>query len=462
MNDPHPVISSPHAARAHVLLRGPILPTLLRLTLPTTAATGGTALVAIAETSYVGRLGIEPLAAMALVFPMVMLMQMMSAGAMGGGVSSAVSRALGTGDEQRANTLAMHAAVIGALIGLSFMALFLTFGPALYFLLGARNGVLAQAVAYSNTVFAGTAAVWLLNTFASVIRGTGNMVVPSATLLGVALLQIGIGGGLGLGLGPLPQLGMPGIAIGQVTAFSVGFLVLLWFLGSGRGRLKLRIRGVVFERALFADILKVGLPSCLSPLQSVLVMMVFAALVAGFGTQALAGYGIGARLEFLLMPIAVSIGVASVPMVGMAIGAGDVARARRVAWTASFLAATLIGAMGIVVALFPDLWVRLFTSDPLVREVARQYLHWAGPSFAFYGIGIGLYFASQGAGNMFGPVAASTVRLLVIAGGGWWLTVSGEPLWTLFAVIGLATTAYGILAAVMVHFTPWKAQRRPR
>src|SRR3982074_1852511 len=105
---------------ANSLLTSPILPTLLKLALPNAIAMFGSTLVAVAETSYIGRLGIEPLAAIALVFPFVMLTQMMSAGAMGGGVSSAISRALGAGHRDRAAVLALHAAIIGTCGGLFF------------------------------------------------------------------------------------------------------------------------------------------------------------------------------------------------------------------------------------------------------------------------------------------------------------------------------------------------------
>jgi MATE family, multidrug efflux pump len=437
------------------LLTAPILPTLVRLTLPNMVAMSATALVAVAETSYIGRLGTVPLAAMALVFPMIMLTQMMSAGAMGGGVSSAISRALGSGDLARAQALALHACLIGLAAGLAFTAFFLLLGPAIYRLLGGQGAALSEAVAYSSMVFSGAVAIWLVNTLASIVRGTGNMMVPSATLLAVAALQIVAGGTLGLGLGPFPRLGMPGVAIGQVGAFSCGLVVLLWFLRSGRGRLTLRLRGVTLTREMFADILKVGALACLSPLQSVLTVLIFTGLVARFGTQALAGYGIGARLEFLLVPIAFSIGVACVPMVGMAVGAGDVARARRVAWTGGGLAAAVLGTIGMVVAVAPDAWARLFTDDAAVAASARQYLQWAGPGFAFFGLGLCLYFASQGAGKILGPVLTATVRLVLVIGVGWWLSVIGAPLWTLFALVAAAMVAYGLLTAAAVYLTPW-------
>src|SRR5262245_45259900 len=404
---------------ANPLLVAPILPTLVKLTLPNTVAMLATALVAVAETSYIGRLGTVPLAAMALVFPMIMLTQMMSAGAMGGGVSSAISRALGSGDVERAQALALHAGLIGLAAGLTSTAFFLLLGPAIYRLLGGQGSALREAVAYSNMVFSGAVAIWLVNTLASVIRGTGNMIVPSAALLAVAALQIVVGGTLGLGLGPFPRLGMPGVAIGQVGAFACGAVALFAFLRSGRGRLTLKFAGVTLRREMFADILKVGALACLSPLQSVLTILIFTGLVARFGTQALAGYGIGARLEFLLVPIVFSIGVACVPMVGMAIGAGDAKRARRVAWTGGGLAAAVLGLIGALVALVPDAWARLFADDPAVLAAARSYLRWAGPAFAFFGVGLCLYFASQGAGRILGPVLAATVRLALVFGVGW-------------------------------------------
>ena len=440
-----------------MLISGPILPTLLRLSLPNMLGMLATALVAVAETAYVGRLGLLPLAGMALAFPMVMLQQMMSAGAMGGGVSSAVSRALGSGDEARAESLVLHAAVIGLGAAAFFMLVFLPFGPAIYRLLGGTGDALEQALAYSNIVFSGACFTWLTNTFASAIRGCGNMRIPSIALFLIAALQVILGGGLGLGIFPFPQLGMPGVALGQVIAYACGSGLLGWYLLSGNARVRLRYSSLRWD--MFRDILKVGALACISPLQSVLTVLILTRLVSHFGTEALAGYGIGARLEFLLIPITFSIGVSCVPMVGMAIGAGKVARARRVAWTGGAIAALSLGAVGLLVALAPDLWASLFTGNPAVLAMARLYFSWAGPFYAFFGLGLCLYFASQGSGRILGPVLAATVRLLVVAGGGWWLAQAQEPAWTLFALVGLSMFAYGASTALALWLTRWDGPR---
>lgn len=161
---------------------------------------------------------------------------------------------------------------------------------------------------------------------------------------------------------------------------------LAWHLLSGRARLRLRLAGPL-QWDIFRDILKVGAVACVSPLQSVLTVLAMTTLISAYGTEALAGYGIGARLEFLLVPITFAIGVASVPMVGLAIGSGDIARARRVAWTAGVVAACLNGAIGVVVAVNPGLWSLLFTKDPGVLAVARSYFTYAGPAYTFLGLG---------------------------------------------------------------------------
>jgi putative MATE family efflux protein len=450
-----PIDLRPAAAPINGLLTSPILPTLLKLAIPNTIAMFGSTLVAVAETSYIGRLGTEPLAGIALVFPFVMLTQMMSAGAMGGGVSSAISRALGAGNRERAAALALHAAMIGACAGLFFTLMMLGFGREFYALLGGRGGVLEQSMQYSHVLFSGAISIWLVNTLASVVRGTGDMRVPSATLIATAIVQIAVGGGFGLGLFGLPKLGMRGVATGQLTAFTLGAVFLAWYLLSGRSRLKLNFAGFKFQRDMFVDILKVGAVSCLSPLQTVLTILIFTKILAAFGTETLAGYGMGSRLEFLLTPIAFAFGVASVPMVGMAIGAGLVTRARRVAWTAGIAAGLTVGLVGMVVAIEPVLWVSLFTGDPGVTAAAYSYFALAGPAFGFFGVGACLYFAAQGAARVGGLVLAGTGRLLLVGVGGWWLVSTGAPAWTLFALVGAAMVVYGLGTVLAIKVTNW-------
>src|SRR6478672_2470305 len=418
----------------NALLDGPILRTLLSLAWPNVVALSAGTCVVIAETSYIGRLGVESLAAMALVFPFVILTMTMSGGAMGGGVASAIARSLGAGDVDRASTLAAHAMLIGICFGLTFMLGMLIFGPALLDLLGGRGKVLAYAIGYAQIFFGGAVLPWLMNTMAGILRGTGNMKLPSLMMLTSAVCQIILGGALGLGLGPIPQFGMRGVAAGSLTAYVISISVMSWYLFSGRARVVPKVRGLRIRMPMFIDILKVGAIACFSPLQSVLTISIFTHMLAGFGTEILAGYGIGARLEFMLISIAFAVGIATVPMVGMAIGAERIARARRICWIAGVVSFVSVGVIGSLIAIFPDLWVEIFTRDAAVRAASRQYLSIAAPMYAFIGLAMSMYFSSQGAAKVLGPVLAQSARLVFVVLGGWWLSRHGATAANFFAL----------------------------
>src|SRR5919199_2115457 len=216
--------------RTRLLLEGPITATLLRLAAPNVLVMFVQASIGLIETYFIGMLGTEALAGVALVFPVLMLMQMMSAGAMGGGISSAIARALGAGRRADADALVLHALLVNGLLGLAFSALVLGFGRELYGALGGEGGSLEAALLYSNVVFAGNALVWLMNAFASVVRGTGNMLVPSlAVCLGVALL-VPLSPLLIFGIGPVPALGVAGAGLAVVATTALTAAFLAWYL----------------------------------------------------------------------------------------------------------------------------------------------------------------------------------------------------------------------------------------
>jgi len=451
----------PKPSLRNTLVEGPILRTLLSLAWPNIVAFSAGTCVVIAETSYIGRLGVESLAAMALVFPCVMLTMTMSGGAMGGGVTSAIARAVGANDIDRASTLAAHALLIGLCFGLTFMLGMLIFGPALLELLGGRGNVLAQAVAYIQIFFGGAILPWLMQTMSGILRGTGNMKLPSLMMFSSAVCQIILGGTLGLGLGPFPSFGMRGVAAGSLTAYLISVSVMGWYLFSGRARVVPKVRGLRIQWAMFFDILKVGAIACFSPLQSVLTISIFTHMLASFGTEIHAGYGIGARLEFLLTSISFSFGIASVPMIGMAIGAGRIERARRIAWTAGIVAFMAVGAIATFIAIYPDLWVSIFTNDLGVRAASRQYLATAAPMYAFIGLASAMYFSSQGAAKVVGPVLAQTARLLFIGTGGWWLSTHNATAQDFFKLAAASMVLLGVLSCVSVMLTRWGPKQRP-
>jgi putative MATE family efflux protein len=448
--------ASPALSRERAILAAPIMPTILRLAAPNALVVLVQAAVVVTETVFVGTLGRDALAANAVVFPFLVLMQTMSTGAMGGGVSSAVARALGAGDFERARAVALHAIIIALAFGLVFTLLMTTLGPTIYRALGARDRVLELALTYSDLLFAGIALLWMQNTLVSLVRGTGNMKLPTVIMLGSSLLQIALGYVLTIGVGPLRSIGISGIAVSLLVAAAAGSLVTLAFLMAPSARVRLTVVGVRPRPALFGDILRVGGIAIFFSLQNAFAVMAMSGLVAGFGAVTVAGYGIGARLEMLQIPIAFGFGAALVPMVGMNIGAGQIERARRIALTGSLMAGAISGLIGLVFAIAPSAWSGLYTADAAVQAATATYLTHVGPTLGAFGFGICLYFATQGSGRVLGPVLAASGRLaLVIVGAGAVLAAGLGYDW-LCRAVAFAMIAYGLVAFAVLRFSAWQ------
>src|SRR6478752_1242221 len=343
--------------RTKILLEAPIVPTLLRLAVPNVVTTVVQASTGLIETYFIGKLGTDALAGVALVFPGVMLMQMMSAGAMGGGVSSAIARALGANRREDADATILHALIIAAGFAAFFSVTVIAAGPWLYAALGGRDASLTAALTYSNTVFAGVILIWLFNTLANVIRGTGNTLFPAmVTLLG-ALLLIPLSAALIFGFGALPAMGVAGGATGILTYYGLGSLAFVYYLWSGRAVVTPKLIETKLRWPLFRDILRVGLLASLTSIMTNVTIALTTGVVGAFGPAAIAGYGVGTRLEYLLIPLSFGFGGPLVALVGTNMGAGNRARALRAAWIGGWLCFGLTEAIGLAAAMFPEAWL---------------------------------------------------------------------------------------------------------
>src|ERR1700728_232531 len=414
--------------RTRALIEGPIAATLIRLAAPNVLVMLAQTSVGLVETYFIGKLGTDPLAGVALVFPLLMLMQMMSAGAMGGGISSAIARALGAGRRADADALVVHALVIALLFGLTFTILLLAGGGWLYAAMGGSGPSLQAALIYSRVVFAGAILVWLFNSLANVIRGTGNMMVPALVTCAGVVVLIPLSPCLIFGLGPFPKLGVAGGAVAVVIYYGLGSLVLAAYLRSGRSVVGLAFGNIKIRWSLFADILRVGVVAALITVQTNLTIAIATGFVGAFGPAAIAGYGTGSRLEYLLIPLVFGLGGPLVAMVGTNIGAGRPDRAVRAAWIGAAIAAALCEIIGLSAAAAPHAWLSLFDTAPAMIDAGSRYLHTVGPVYGLFGLGMALYFASQGAGRLLWPLVANMTRLAIAAGGGWLaLRWAGNP-----------------------------------
>jgi putative MATE family efflux protein len=443
------------------IVEAPIAATLIALAWPVLVVLAVQTLVGVAETYFVSFLGTSAIAGVALVFPLFMLMTMMSNGGIGGGVSSAIARAIGSGRTHDAHALVWHAVIVAVVFGALFSAGAWIGGPLLFRYLGARDETLANALLYSNIVFAAAIPAWITNLLASSLRGAGNVRVPAMVTAIGAAATLALSPLLIFGWGIVPRLGVAGAGIAMLLFNVTAAGVLALYLRSKASPLELhRVR---LEWRLFGDILRVGLLSAIGTIVANLTVIVTTGFVGAFGRDAIAGYGLASRLDYVLIPLLFALGTASVTMVGMSIGAGKDERARRIAWTAAAISVAATEAIGLIAASLPQGWMHIFSREPDVVRVGVDYLVRVAPFYGFTGLGMALYFASQGAGRMAWPFSAGVARLsTVLLLGGYWVGAMHGSLAGLFWIAAASQLVFGgINAFAMATGLSWKSAARP-
>jgi putative MATE family efflux protein len=438
------------------LLQAPIVPLIFKLSWPNMLIMLVQAGVALIDTWWLAKLGNDALAGMVLVFPFVMLVGTVSGGSIGAGISAAVARALGARQQAHADSILMHGLIINAVIGAALSAVMLLFGRSIYQATGGRGGELEAALIYSNIIFAGNTVFWLMNALMSVIRGTGNMLVPASVSCGGVLLMLPLSPCLIFGLGPFPALGIAGSAISLLVYYVAGTLVLAWYILAGRCVVKFRRTTLRFKT--FVAILSIGAAGTLVSLLINLTASVSNSLVSQLGgAAAVAGYGTAVRLEFLMIPLAFGLGGPLVAMVGTNIGAGNRERALRIVLVGGAIAFGVTETIGLLAALFPEGWLRLFTSDATAVAVGSDYLRIVGPAFGFFGLGVGMYFALLGANLLFWPMVGAVLRTAIAVAGGAVAVLTFGSMHALFIVLALALFVSGTVPLLSVRKKNWAA-----
>ena len=443
-----PAPQSP-AARTKLLLEGPIFPTLLRLAAPNVLNFLAFVGVITFDGFFLGRIGTDALAGASLAFPWIMLVLQTTNSGMGVGVSSAVARALGANDRERADDLVFHAFLLALVLAAIFSTVMLLAAPFIFHLMGGRAMMLTDALSYANVALGGAVCITVLNLLGNAVRGTGNMSLHASVLVGCVVAHIALSPILIFGWGPFPALGPAGAGWGLVVPFAVGSLYMISYLRSSRSLIRLTFRGRVPRWGLFADILKVGVPGLINTAITNLSVVVLTGIAGQFGPEAAIGYAMGARLEYIMQPIAFGFGTAIVAMVGTNWGARQYDRARRIAWTGTGTIAVVCGIIGVVVAVQPTLWLALFSDSVEVERIGALYLRIVGPAYVCFGLGFGLFFVSQGLGRGFAAMSANAARLIVSAGAGLAAVYGlGLGIASLFAAVA---GGFGLYAALLVY-----------
>jgi putative MATE family efflux protein len=376
-------------------------------------------------------------------------------------VASAVARALGAGDHAKAQALVFHAVVLAIVFGAAFSLALWTAGPMLYRAMGGVGGSLQAALAYSSLVFAGAIPLWIVALLGAALRGAGQVRVPAVVTFAGAGVLLPLSPALIFGFGPMPRMEMAGAGLAIATFSCLACVALVRYMRSDST--PLRLVRVPLEWRLFREILGVGGLSAIGTVQANLTVAMVTGAVGFYTPEAIAGYGIASRLDYLLIPLLFGFGTAVVTMVGTSVGAGQIDRARRIAWIGALLAAGVTEAIGLTAAILAPSWAALFTNDATAIATAILYLRTVAPFYGLFGMGMMLYFAGQGARHVGWPIAAGTFRLLVAGvGGAIAVILFHVPLVALFAIVAASMVLFGAIIAGALALRPWTNASAPQ
>mgnify|MGYP001160779295 FL=1 len=435
----------------------------LKLAIPNMLTMSMWIITFIIEGFYIGQLGVIPLGGLALGFPMLFLLLMLSAGTIGGAITGLVAQKLGANNVQAAEEIALSGLILTFGLGILFAIIFLVFGEIIYISLGASKEVLEEVLKYSNVLFAGSFTIWVANGMAGVVRATGNMFIASLFLGIGSLVQIILGAIFIFGIGPIQSMGIAGSSLSIVIGNGIAAFCLLFWLMHKSNALKLRISIRFFNPNSIISIIKLGSLASINAFCTWGSVVVITAYMTNFGVQTLAGYGVGARLEFLIIPIVFGFGAASTALIGINIGANKLKRALNIGWVATLYSALAAGLIGFGAYFYPSFWSNAFTSDQNAQEVCKTYLEIVGPFYIFFASGLCLYFASQGAGRVLWPAIAAIIRLLIVIIGS--IIVSRYTTGSVnhyFSLISIAFLVQALITSGAIYLGAWNRKTIPK
>ncbi len=434
------------------LVGAPLGPTMFRLAIPGVVGALLFSLPALIEASFLKNSGADALAAVALVYPLIILAAMFSAGAIGGAVSGLTARAIGAGDDREASAVLVCAVLISFAGGLLMWFLVVKFGPLLYHYASDSISVVEAAKRYAGYLFPAITIYWLFNMLCSVLRGTGDMVRPALTAAVLLLSYTGLAWLIIPGAASLDEA-MKLAAVAMAGSYLIALAMAIWCIAR-RGQ-RVRFDLAAFRWQTLFRILRQGLLAASQSVMTIMYALVTTVLFSRFGTDWLAGFGLAVRLELIMVPVIFGIGSSLIAIVGAHVGAGYREKAISIAWRGVLINAALVGVVGLLFSLFPGSWCGLVGSDANVIANCNHSLRIIAPSYVFFALGLGCYFGSQGLNTLKFPVLGAFLRLAVVATGLWWVTAATSVNTALYLVVS-AVVIYGLFVAVSLKLGPWR------
>lgn len=385
------------------LLHGNITRNIFNLALPIITAHLFANIFYIVDMIYVGRIGPTALAAVSMGAVLMSLVWTMLIG-LAIGASSLTARYYGSRNMEMVEKIAHHSMLLTLIVSL-FLFVFGLFGtPLLLRLLGGSPEVVELGTVYTRIVFSGAAGLLFMFIINSIFRGCGDVKTPMIIIGITSLINIILDPLLIFGIGPFPELGVKGAAIATVIGQGIGAILNIIILFKGYSRVKLSRLFFKPEAKLLKTIIGISLPGSLQNFYHTLSGLILMRLVSTFGTPAIAAYGIGIRLDIMVMLPGWAIGAAVATIVGQNLGANQPERAEKTAWQGAGMYFVLLFAVCTAMWFGSSNVISLFNNDPFVVDIGNNYIRIVAIGYVFLSLSLILTMAMNGAGYTFVPM----------------------------------------------------------
>ena len=362
---------------------------------------------------WVGKLGPSSIAGVGVSGMVVMLVNSAMAG-LYQGLRAMVARAVGAGNHEEANHVAQQALVVSLAYSLIMAVIGIFFARPILMIMGVGEDVIDQGVPYLRINFIGMVSMSLRMVTEASMQASGDAVKPMWVAVFFRIFHVALSPFLIFGLWIFPRLGVSGAAVTNVFSQGLGAGIGLWFVFSGRTRLRLTLRNFHLDGRLIWRIVKIGLPASIMGMEQNLATLVLTWFMTPYGTLAVAGHTLNQRIAMFVFVPAMGLGQAAGVLTGQNLGAGRPDRAVRIGWLGSGLLSVLMLVLSGAILLWAEQIIRIFSSDPELIGVASTFVRIAAVGNLLVGLNTSLQQCISGAGDTLPPMLITLLNLWLL------------------------------------------------
>lgn len=438
---------------------GKIGPAIFLLAVPMVLEMMMESLFGIINVFWVAHLGAEATATVGITESLLTMVFAVALG-LSMATTATVARRIGEKDHEGASLAAFQSIILGVIASIPVAIIAITFAPQMFRLMGASPGVTEIGGGYARIILGGNVVIMELFLINAVFRGAGDASIAMRVLWIANAINIVLDPCLIFGLGPFPKLGVTGSAIATTIGRGTGVLFQLWFLFSGRGRVRIDWRRARVDMAVMMRLVRISLGGMFQFLVATASWVGLMRMVAMFGDAALAGYTVALRIVvFALLP-SWGMSNAAATLVGQNLGARKPDRAERSVWVTGFANMCFLGVVAITFVTFAERLIGIFTTDPDVVPYGVACLRFISYGYIFYAYGMVMVQSFNGAGDTNTPT-------LINLGCYWLIQIPlayslavpfGFGAKGIFAAITIAESLLAVIAMIAFRRGKWKTR----